>query len=244
MSHHFVKFSNVSYTYPNGYKALNNVSFNITHGEKVAFLGRNGAGKSTALLHTNGLLMAQSGEVNIGGVIVTKKTLPLVREHVGMVFQDPDDQLFMPTVEDDVAFGPRNMRLPESDVERRVVEALTAVGALELRKRAPYQLSGGQRRNVALATVLSMEPCILVLDEPTSNLDLPSRRQFIDIVKGFSHTCIIASHDLAMVKELCQRAIVIEDGKVAADAPLDDVLSDRSIMEMLGLDKEKELVAY
>ena len=162
MSHHFIRFSHVSYTYPSGTKALDDVSFLITHGEKVALLGANGAGKSTLLLHTNGLLLAQEGEVNVGDVPVTRKTLPLVRQSVGLVFQNPDDQLFMPTVEEDVSFGPANMRLPDAEIERRVEVALDRVGALDLRRRAPSELSGGQKRRVAIATVLSMEPSILV----------------------------------------------------------------------------------
>lgn len=236
MSHHFIKFTDIQYTYPDGIEALKGISMLITHGERVALLGCNGAGKSTLILLTNGLLLPDNGEVNIGGVPVTKKTLPLVRQSVGMVFQNPDDQLFMPTVEEDVAFGPLNMNLPDEEVERRVAKSLSLVNATELRKRAPMQLSGGQRRRVAIATVLSMEPSILVLDEPTSNLDFKARRDLINVLKSFRHTQLIATHDLDMVRELCARVIVLEDGKIVADGPTEAVLQDPDIREMLGIE--------
>lgn len=235
MSHHFIRFSDVRFTYPNGYEALKGVSFEITHGEHVALLGLNGAGKSTLLLQTNGLLLPTEGEVNVGGVPVTKKTLRLVRQSVGMVFQDPDDMLFMPTVEEDVAFGPLNMGLPADEVERRVVHALREVGCEHLRNRAPFQLSGGQKRMVAIAAVLSMEPDILVLDEPTSNLDMKARRQLIEILRNFRHTILLATHDLDLVSELCPRSIVIEDGCVSSDTFTERVFSDPELCLRLGL---------
>lgn len=244
MSHHFIKFKDVHYTYPNGYEALKGVSFLITHGEKVALLGLNGAGKSTLLLHTNGLLLPSSGEVNIGGVPVTKKTLRLVRQSVGMVFQNPDDQLFMPTLEDDVAFGPRNMGLPEEEVQRRVDEALAAVGATELRDRPPFEMSGGQRRIGAIATVLSMEPAVLVLDEPTSALDSAARLRVIDLLKTFDHTILVATHDLEMANDLCPRSIVIADGKVVADGPTEKILRNPALLESAGLALSPALAEY
>lgn len=232
MSHHYIRFNDVHFTYPNGYEALKGVSFLITHGEKVALLGLNGAGKSTVLLHTNGLLMPTSGEVNVGDIPVTKKTLRIVRQSVGMVFQNADDQLFMSTVEEDVAFGPLNMGLDRGEVDRRVASALECVGASDLRCRSPFRLSGGQKKRVAIATVLTMEPSILVMDEPTAELDLEARRQVCDIVKSFHHTCLIATHDLALARELCERAIVIADGRVVADGPVNQVTADfeRSII--------------
>ena len=193
MSHHFIEFKNVHYKYSNGYEALRGISFRITHGEKVALLGLNGAGKSTILLHTNGLILPTSGEVNIGGIPVAKKTSVAVRRAVGMLFQNPDDQLFMPTVEEDVAFGPLNMGLEQQEVERRVRIALERVGMEGLGKRAPFQLSGGQKKSIALATILSMEPDILVMDEPTSELDLVARRKVADVISSFDHTCLIAN---------------------------------------------------
>lgn len=235
MSHHYIKYDHVSYTYPNGLKALDDVSFYITHGEKVGLVGANGAGKSTLILHANGLLMPTSGRVVIGDVPVTRDTLPIVRRTVGMVFQNPDDQLFMPTVEEDVAFGPLNMKLPADEVERRVGESLKAVGAYELRKRAVYELSGGQKRSVAIAGVLAMEPDVLVLDEPSSNLDPHARRLMIDRVAGFTHTCLIATHDIEMVKELCGRTIVMSRGHVMADGDTERIFGDRSLLERAGL---------
>ena len=223
MSHHFLRFTDVHYTYPNGYEALKGVDFFISHGEKVALFGLNGAGKSTVLLHTNGLLLPTSGEVNVGGIPVTKKTLRTVRQSVGMVFQNADDQLFMSTVEEDVAFGPLNMGLEGEEVERRVAAALEMVGASDLRKRSPFRLSGGQKKRVAIATVLSMEPSVLVMDEPTAELDLEARKQVCDIVKAFHHTCLIATHDMALARELCERAIIITDGRVTADGPVEEI---------------------
>lgn len=224
MSHHYIKFDNVHFSYSNGYEALKGISFLITHGEKVALLGLNGAGKSTVLLHTNGLLLPSSGEVNIGGIPVTKKTASAVRRAVGMLFQNPDDQLFMPTVEEDVAFGPLNMGLEKDEVRRRVAEALERAGVAGLEKRAPFQLSGGQKKSVALATILSMEPDILVMDEPTSQLDLVARRRVVDVIASFSHTCLIATHDLDLARDLCPRSILIADGRVTADGPTSDII--------------------
>jgi len=224
MSHHFIQFTDVHFRYPSGQEALRGVSFRISHGEKVALLGVNGAGKSTVLLHTNGLLLPTSGEVNVGGVPVTKKTLKEVRRRVGMVFQNPDDQLFMPTVEEDVAFGPCNMNLPREEITRRVHHALRKVGAENLIHRSPVELSGGEKRRVAIATVLSMEPDILVLDEPTSNLDWHSRRQLMDVIAGFEHTCLIATHDLDFVREMCPRTILLDHGRVTADTLTQEIL--------------------
>lgn len=228
MSHHYLRFTDVRYSYPDGHEALKGVDFLINHGEKVALLGLNGVGKSTVLLHTNGLLLPSSGEVNVGGIPVTKKTLPVVRQSVGMVFQNADDQLFMSTVEEDVAFGPLNMGLEGEALERRISSALEMVGAGDLRYRSTMRLSGGQKKRVAIATVLSMEPSILVLDEPTAELDLEARRQVCDIVKSFSHTCLIATHDMDLARELCQRAIVMDDGRIVDDGPVDRVTSDFS----------------
>lgn len=241
MSHHYLLFDDVHYRYPNGYEALRGVSFRVTHGEKVALVGANGAGKSTLLLHTDGLLMPSQGEVVMGGITLTRRTLPLVRQSVGLVFQDSDNQLFMPTVEEDVAFGPSNMRLEPAEIERRVVDALEAVGALYLRKSSPFQLSGGQKKRVAIATVLSMEPSILVMDEPTSNLDPRARRQIIDLIRRFCHTTLIATHDMEMVLDLCDRTIVMKDGKIVADGSTQHVFGDLALLEDCGLEQPAEL---
>lgn len=241
MSHHYLRFDDVHYRYPNGYEALCGVSFCITHGEKVALVGANGAGKSTLLLHTNGLLMPSQGEVVMGGIKLTRRTLPLVRQSVGLVFQDSDNQLFMPTVEEDVAFGPSNMRLEPEEIRRRVTEALDAVGALDLRGASPFRLSGGQKKRVAIATVLSMEPSVLVMDEPTSNLDPRARRQIIDLIHRFSHTTLITTHDMEMVLDLCDRTIVMKEGRIVADGSTRHVFGDLALLEECGLEQPCEL---
>lgn len=238
MSHHYIEFKGVSYRYASGTEALTNVTFRINHGEKVALLGKNGAGKSTLLNLTDGLILPATGTVDIGGVPLTKKTLSHIRQTVGMVFQNPDDQLFMPTVEEDVAFGPLNMKLPPEEVKRRVEKALEAVGCLDLAKRSPMQLSGGQKRRVAIATVLSMEPSIMVLDEPTSNLDWEARESVAKMIEGFFHTCLIASHDLALIKKICRRAIVLAEGEVKADCSIEEVFENDEIMALLGLTRD------
>ena len=241
MSHHYLRFDDVHYRYPNGYEALCGVSFCITHGEKVALVGANGAGKSTLLLHTNGLLIPSQGEVVMGGIKLTRRTLPLVRQSVGLVFQDSDNHLFMPTVEEDVAFGPSNMRLEPEEIRRRVTEALDAVGALHLRGASPFRLSGGQKKRVAIATVLSMEPSVLVMDEPTSNLDPRARRQIIDLIRRFGHTTLIATHDMEMVLDLCDRTIVMKQGRIVADGSTRHVFGDLALLEECGLEQPCEL---
>ena len=241
MSHHYLRFDDVHYRYPNGYEALCGVSFRITHGEKVALVGANGAGKSTLLLHTNGLLMPSQGGVVLGGIALTRRTLPLVRQSVGLVFQDSDNQLFMPTVEEDVAFGPSNMRLEPEEIRRRVTEALDAVGALDLRGESPFRLSGGQKKRVAIATVLAMEPSVLVMDEPTSNLDPRARRQIIDQIRRFSHTTLIATQDMEMVLDLCDRTIVMKEGRIVADGSTRHVFGDLALLEECGLEQPCEL---
>ena len=241
MSHHYLRFDDVHYRYPNGYEALCGVSFCITHGEKVALVGANGAGKSTLLLHTNGLLIPSQGEVVMGGIKLTRRTLPLVRQSVGLVFQDSDNQLFMPTVEEDVAFGPSNMRLEPEEIRRRVTEALDSVGALHLRGASPFRLSGGQKKRVAIATVLSMEPSVLVMDEPTSNLDPRARRQIIDLIRRFGHTTLIATHDMEMVLDLCDRTIVMKQGRIVADGSTRHVFGDLALLEECGLEQPCEL---
>ena len=235
--HHFLEFSGVGYRYADGHEALTDVNLKISHGEHVALLGANGAGKSTLQLLTNGLLMASRGEVIVGGVKVQKESLALVRQSVGLVFQDSDNQLFMPTVEEDVAFGPRNMGLTKAEIEERVSGALKVVGAEHLRGRSPSQLSGGEKRRVAIATVLSMTPSVLVMDEPTSNLDPRSRRQLIDLLKGFSHTLLVATHDMNFAAELAKRAIVLSQGHVVADEECGQLFKNRVLLESCSLEQ-------
>ena len=218
------------YSYPDGSPALRGVDLDITAGERVAVLGPNGAGKTTLILHLNGILLPQAGEVAIGGMPVTKANFKEIRRRVGVVFQDPDDQLFMPTVRDDVAFGPANLGLPGDAVDARVQAALDAVGMDGSGGRPPHHLSFGQRRRVALATVLAMDPQILVLDEPTSNLDPAARRDLADILVTLPVTAVIVTHDLPYALELCPRSVIINDGVIVADGPTRDILGDAELM--------------
>jgi cobalt/nickel transport system ATP-binding protein len=230
MSHHLVEACGLTHVYEDGTVALNEVTFRITHGESVAVIGANGAGKSTLLMHLNGHLTPTRGEVRIGETPITRQTLSAIRRTVGLVFQDPDDQLFMPTVYDDVAFGPRNQGLPEADVDRRVHEALDRVGVWHVRAKPPYRLSGGEKKRVAIAGVLAMVPDILVMDEPTSGLDPHARRQLIGLLREFRHTRIFTSHDLDMVLDLCPRTIVLFEGAVMADGPTRDIFADDALL--------------
>lgn len=237
MSHHIVEVADLKHTYPDGTIAVRGISFRIHHGESVAVVGANGAGKSTLLLHLNGYLTPQHGSVRIGDFPLTKETVHDIRKTVGMIFQDPDDQLFMPTVYDDVAFGPLNLGLPPDEVEHRVQDALVRTAVAHLRERPPYKLSGGEKRAVAIATVLAMTPDILVMDEPTSNLDPRARRTLIELLAGFHHTKIIATHDLDMVLDLCERTIVIHDGHIMADGPTLDIFNDETLLASSHLEK-------
>jgi cobalt/nickel transport system ATP-binding protein len=237
MSHHIIEVADLRYSYPDGTEALRGVSFRAVHGESVAVVGANGAGKSTLLLHLNGYLMASQGKIRIGDLPLTKGTLQEIRRTVGMIFQDPDDQLFMPTVYDDVAFGPINLGLPPEEVEMRVAKALEMVEVPHLRNKPPYRLSGGEKRRVAIATVISMSPDILVLDEPTTGLDPLARRQLIGLLGNFHHTKIIASHDLDMVADLCERTIVLHEGVIRADGPTADIFRDDALLAGCRLEK-------
>ncbi len=231
MSHHFVEFKDVFYHYPDGSQALKGVSFRITHGESVGIVGANGSGKSTLLLHINGYFLPSKGTVTIGDIELRKSTRQEVRRKVGIVFQNPDDQLFMPTVSEDVAFGPLNLGMTPECVQKRVMDALNTVNCLELRDKPPHHLSGGQKSAVAIAAVIAMEPDILVMDEPAAYLDPKSRRALITMLKTFVHTKIIASHDLDLILDVCARCIVIRDGIVVADGPSKAILSDKTLME-------------
>ena len=237
MSHHIVEVKDLGFSYPDATPALLGVSFRIRHGESVAIVGANGAGKSTLLLHLNGYLTPTTGQVRIGDFPLTRDTLQEVRRTVGMIFQDPDDQLFMSTVYDDVAFGPLNLGLPIEDVDRRVHRALETVGVSHLRDRPPHRLSSGQKRRVAIATVLSMTPDILVMDEPTAGLDPQARRQLINLLHTFKHSKIIASHDLDMVMDLCERTIILHEGKIKADGATEEIFQDEQLLAESHLEK-------
>jgi cobalt/nickel transport system ATP-binding protein len=220
----------VAYAYPGGHQALFGVDLHVHPGERVALLGPNGAGKTTLVLHLNGILTPGAGSVTVSGLAVTGANLLEVRRRVGIVFQDPDDQLFMPTVRDDVAFGPANLGLRGAELDDRVVEALSAVGVADLAERAPHHLSFGQRRRVAIATVLAMRPEILVLDEPSSNLDPASRRELAAILRSLDVTVLMVTHDLPYAVELCERSIVLSEGTVVADGATREVLADATFM--------------
>ena len=241
MSHHIVEAKNLEFSYPDATRALLGISFKIRHGESVAIVGANGAGKSTLLLHLNGYLTPTSGQVRIGDFPLTKETLHEVRRTVGMVFQDPDDQLFMSTVYDDVAFGPLNLGLPLEEVQARVRKALETVGVLELKDRPSHRLSSGQKRRVAIATVLSMSPDILVMDEPSAGLDPRARRQLIELLKSFKHSKIIATHDLDMVLDICERTIIVNEGKIEADGPTADIFQNEKLLVDCHLEKPLRL---
>lgn len=237
MSHHTIEVNDLGFIYPDGTVALDGATFGVGHGESIALVGANGAGKSTLLMQLNGFLAPSRGSVRIGGVPVTKGTLADIRKTIGTVFQDPDDQLFMPSVAEDVAFGPMNLGLPAEEVRARVADSLARVGASHLADRPPYRLSGGEKRAAAIATVLAMNPSILVMDEPTSNLDPRARRRLIELLATFEHTKIIATHDLDMALELCERTIVMSGGAVTADGPTEGVFRDDALLARSGLER-------
>ena len=220
----------LTYAWPDGRPALRGVDLHVHPGERVALLGPNGAGKTTLVLHLNGLLTPQAGTVTVSGLRVGRGTLREVRRRVGIVFQDPDDQLFMPTVREDVAFGPANLGLRGDALDRRVAEALDAVGMGGFADRMPHHLSFGQRRRVAVATVLAMEPEVLVLDEPTSNLDPAARRELAEVLAGLDVTLLMVTHDLPYALQLCERSAVLSDGVVVADGPTRTLLGDADLL--------------
>ena len=224
----------LAFAYPDGNQALFGVNLKVKRGERVALLGPNGAGKTTLILHLNGILNSGHGRVFVADKLVDTKDkdgLKQIRSKIGIVFQDPDDQLFMPTVGQDVAFGPYNMGARDGELEQIVNEALSLVGMLEYKDRPPHHLSFGQRRRVAVATVLAMKPEILVLDEPSSNLDPASRRELADILRSLEITMIMVTHDLPYAYELCERALILSGGVIAADGKTKDLLIDVELLK-------------
>lgn len=228
-----VQVTALHYAYPDGNQALNGVDLTIEKGERVALLGPNGAGKTTLVMHLNGILSPTSGSISISEFTLdseNKEVTKKVREKVGIVFQDPDDQLFMPTVFEDVAFGPTNMGLSKEEIEIRSIKALEMVGMLALRERAPHHLSFGQRRRVAVATVLAMEPEILILDEPSSNLDPASRRELSEILLSLDVTILMVTHDLPYAFEICQRSLILNQGEIVADDQTVNILRNEKLL--------------
>jgi cobalt/nickel transport system ATP-binding protein len=220
----------LSFDYPDGTPVLHSVDFHVHAGERVALLGPNGAGKTTLVLHLNGILTPRNGSVTVAGLPATEENIHEIRRRTGLVFQDPDDQLFMPTVRQDVAFGPANFGVHGTDLDDRVREALEAVGMMDVADRPPHHLSLGQRRRVAVATVLAMRPEIVVLDEPSSNLDPASRHELAHILEDLEITMLMVTHDLPYALELCERSLVINHGRIVADGPTAAILGDRELM--------------
>jgi cobalt/nickel transport system ATP-binding protein len=229
-----LEIQSLSFSYGDGLEALHNVSLTVGEGEKIGIVGANGAGKSTLLLHLNGVLQGV-GQVFVGGRRVEEANLTEIRRSVGLVFQDPDDQLFSSTVFEDVAFGPLYMGLPEDIVRQRVESALAAVGMQRMAGRAPHQMSLGEKKLAAIATVLSMDPTILALDEPTSGLDARATRRITRLLAGLDLVLLVATHDLDLVREILPRTIVMDRGEIVADGPTDQILADQSLLIRHGL---------
>lgn len=225
-----VRTAGLRYVYPDGHVGLERVDLEVAAGERVAVLGPNGAGKTTLMLSLNGVLTPTAGTVEIGGTTLSRNTLRDVRRRVGLVFQDPDDQLFMPTVAQDVAFGPANFGVTGTELQARVAEALEAVAMTEHADRSPAHLSGGQRRRAALATVLACRPEILVLDEPSANLDPVARRDLAETLLALSATMLVVTHDLPYAAQLCDRAVIMDGGRVVADGDTAEILSDTDLL--------------
>ena len=230
MNEHYLSVDNLSFEYPDGYRALSNVNLSLSKGERLGVLGPNGAGKTTLILHLNGILGELKGDIKLNEISYTEENISQIRKSVGLVFQDPDDQLFMPTVLEDVMFGPKNFGFNEKQVKENSIKALEQVKMLEFIDKPPHHLSFGQKRKVAIASVLASEPELLVLDEPSSNLDPASRRELIDILKNLEVSIILVTHDLPMALEICGRSIILNNGKVTADTDTYKILKDEKTM--------------
>lgn len=231
MSGPAISVQELHFTYPDGREALRGLDLEVVKGERVALLGPNGAGKTTLALHLNGINTAQSGTIHVGELPVAEDNLLEIRRRVGMVFQDSDDQLFMPTVGEDVAFGPANLGLRGTELDERVAEALAEVEAEDFIDRAPHHLSGGERRRVAIATVLAMRPDLLVLDEPSSGVDPAGRRELVTTLQSLDITQLVITHDLPFALELCERAVIVDAGRVVADGPTADLLENDELLK-------------
>ena len=230
-----LKIENLSVKYPDGTLAVNNFSISIESGEKIALVGANGAGKSTLMLAIEGVISSE-GRIVVDDLVLSKDNISDIRQKVGMLFQNPDDQLFMTTIYDDIAFGPRNMGLDEESVRYRVEDRLKLLGIEHLRDKTALKMSGGEKRMAALATVLAMKPSVMLLDEPTAFLDPKARRNLINVLNSLPHTMLIATHDLTFAKEVCERAVVMKDGKFFAEGNCDELLYDERLMDEGGLE--------
>ena len=243
MSHHTIELQDVSFRYPDGRLALDQISFSIAPNEKVALVGPNGSGKSTLLLHLNGVLRHQAGTIHVGGLPVTDDNLRQIRAWVGLVFQNPDDQLFSTRVYQDVAFGPMYMGLSKAEVDVRVKQALAMIGMQDYADRISHHLSIGEKKRIAIATVLSMNPQILALDEPSAGLDPRARRNLVRLLRSLDQqTMLISTHDMRLAYELCSRTIVLDAGRVVAQGATATILSDQTLMEQHGLETPPELI--
>ena len=231
-----IEIKDLYYKYPDGYEALKGIDLTLHKGQSLGIVGSNGAGKSTLLLQLTGINRPSSGKIEINSLEVNKKNLAQIRKDIGFVFQNPEDQLFTTSIYEDVAFGPKNYKLSRQEVDKRVKESLEKVGILELKNRAPYRLSGGQKNLAAIATAISMDPSILLMDEPTSALDPKARRKLINLLNSFDYTKIIASHDLDMILDTCERTIVLKNGQIVADGDTQIILLDRDLMEECDLE--------
>lgn len=234
--HHSIEVKNLSFSYPDGHSALRDVTLSIEPCEKVALVGPNGAGKSTLILHLNGILNG-SGQVRVAGFEVNKKNLGKVRASVGLVFQQPDDQLFSPTVYEDVAYGPIYQGLPETSVREKVDAALEVVGMSDYVSRVSHHLSVGEKKRIAIATVLSMEPEVLVLDEPTAGLDPRARRSLINLLDELPITMLVSTHDMLMVREIFPRMVIMDEGSIVADGETNSLMEDEALLKAHGLEK-------
>ena len=230
MNQEYLSVNNISFEYPDGFKALENINLSLSKGERLAVLGPNGAGKTTLILHLNGILGDLNGQITLNNKSFSEENISKIRKTVGLVFQDPDDQLFMPTVLEDVMFGPKNFGFSDELVKKNSMKALEQVKMLQFIDKPPHHLSFGQKRKVAIASVLASEPELLVLDEPSSNLDPASRRELIDILKNLDVSIILVTHDLPMALEICNRSVILNNGKITANDETYKILKNEKVM--------------
>ena len=230
MNQEYLSVNNISFEYPDGFQALENINLSLSKGERLAVLGPNGAGKTTLILHLNGILGDLNGQITLNNNSFSEENISKIRKSVGLVFQDPDDQLFMPTVLEDVMFGPKNFGFSDELVKKNSMKALEQVKMLQFKDKPPHHLSFGQKRKVAIASVLASEPELLVLDEPSSNLDPASRRELIDILKNLDVSIILVTHDLPMALEICNRSVILNNGKITANDETYKILKNEKVM--------------